>query len=38
MILGLVLGIIYVVSLILAFMFGYGLADQKYKSQDTDEE
>lgn len=37
MLLGIVVGVIYVVSLIVAFMVGYGIADQKH-TQTLDEE
>lgn len=38
MILGIVIGVVVMLLIILAFMSGYGMADMKYKSQDTEEE
>ena len=38
MIVGIIVGITWVVSLIIAFMIGYGLADMKHKPLDEEQE
>ena len=38
MLLGMIVGIAWVVSLVVAFMIGYGLADMKNKPQEKEEE
>lgn len=38
MILGIAIGVGFMICLILAFAVGYGFADMKYKSSETEEE